>query len=324
MKKILIFLMLALSLDALAQDRRFPEWTAAEVKKANTCSGIADMSSTEREIVYLMNLARMDGAKFWNTYATKALNGASGGYISSLKNDLMRVSNLPMLYPDAGLCKAAKYHASDMARNGFFDHDSYDGTGCFDRVRRFYNSGAMAENISAGKNTAIGVVMQLLVDDGTPSLGHRKNILNSNYRAVGVSCGSHPSYQYCCVQDFGDRVIKAMGGGISDNGNNGNKGGNGGNGGNGGGKLKPNKIDSDNYNPNHHDNGVRHPKFPDISNIQDDERWSWDDDSSVWYLEQDPYVFIYEVADGLKIYYNSDTDKIYLWDGKGWKLMKQD
>jgi hypothetical protein len=43
------------------------------------------------------------------------------------------------------------------------------------------------------------MVMALLIDDGIPSRGHRKNILNPSYGLIGVAAGQHPEYRIVCV-----------------------------------------------------------------------------------------------------------------------------
>ena len=63
--------------------------------------------------------------------------------------------------------------------------------------------GYTGENISYGDDNARNIVIQLLVDDGVPSRGHRKNILNFKFDEVGVSVGKHSGYGSMCVIDFG-------------------------------------------------------------------------------------------------------------------------
>ena len=184
-------------------------WTDAEIAKANTAAHVSSLSQMDKDIILYCNLARLDGAKFWRTYGKANAKGSSSN-VASLERDLSMVRNYPMYIPEASLMKAAAYHANDMSQNNFFDHDSSDGTDFGDRLYSFYDGNAIAENISAGSNTAISVVMQLLIDDGVPSLGHRKNILSSKYTAIGVKSASHRSWGSVTVQDFGDRVINEM------------------------------------------------------------------------------------------------------------------
>ena len=184
------------------------DFTAEEIAKANTAANIASLSQMEKDIILYCNLARLDGTKFWAKYGDQAKGSAS--YVSSLESDLKAVKDLKMLIPEKSLMEAAAYHANDMYRNNFFDHTSSDGTSFGDRVYSYYGGNAIAENISAGMSTALGVVMQLLVDDGVSTLGHRKNILGAKYSAIGIKTGQHKQWRTVTVQDFGDKVITKM------------------------------------------------------------------------------------------------------------------
>ena len=62
--------------------------------------------------------------------------------------------------------------------------------------------GAIAENLSFGWPSAKEIVIQMIVDDGVPSRGHRTNLLSPNYEKVGVTVGKHKSFQCVCVIDF--------------------------------------------------------------------------------------------------------------------------
>jgi len=276
------------------------------------------MSEMEQEIVYLMNLARLNGSKFWNTYLKDELAGKSGSYVSSLQSDLASVRNLPMLYPDAGLVKAAKYHVNDMSKNNFFDHSSSDGTRFYDRVQSFYNSSYCTENISAGMGTAIGVVAQLLLDEGIPSLGHRKNILDSRCNAVGVACGPLNYYRYCCCQDFGESLLTPLrgnGGGNNggyDGGDNGYDDGNDDNDGNDGGYHSI--YDDSRWSINDRIKQKNWRKKPFVPNIEMDASWDGDEESMSWYQKDGDYYNICYVPTQSFLYYDIRQDKFYLWD----------
>jgi len=106
------------------------------------------------------------------------------------------------------LVYAARYHAKDMAEENYFEHDSYDrkhgnlvlSCSNFDRIAAFANYDYLAENISAGRISA-----QEVVKGWMKSKGHRKNILNSNLRYIGVGYYYHKDseYKHYWVQNFG-------------------------------------------------------------------------------------------------------------------------
>jgi uncharacterized protein YkwD len=60
---------------------------------------------------------------------------------------------------------------------------------------------ASGENIDYGA-TGLQVVIDLIVDDGVPSRGHRRNVLDPAFRAVGIAVGPHRTYGTMCVIDF--------------------------------------------------------------------------------------------------------------------------
>ena len=65
-------------------------------------------------------------------------------------------------------------------------------------------------NISYGKYTAEGIVMQLVVDDGYPDRPHRRSILNPNIQLTGIICDAHEQYDTVCAIAYpGDSTITA-------------------------------------------------------------------------------------------------------------------
>lgn len=179
------------------------QWTSEQLVRANTARDASYLSEQEREVIFLCNLARMDGALFASTYlAQHTPNDPSNWYIASLYSDLQTVRNQTLLYPSEQLHKTAAYHALDMGRTGQTGHTSSDGTLCKDRIYAVVSTTYTAENCSYGFDDALNIVMQLLIDENVPSLGHRKNILNNNLNAVGVAIAPHTVYRYNCVMDF--------------------------------------------------------------------------------------------------------------------------
>lgn len=102
-----------------------------------------------------------------------------------------------------GLVQAAKDHCYDIGRQGMISHTGSDGSSMGERMERYGSwNVAIAENISFSEKTAKDIVLQFIIDDGNLSRGHRKNIMNNNYTAVGVAVGAHSEYDVCCVVDF--------------------------------------------------------------------------------------------------------------------------
>lgn len=107
------------------------------------------------------------------------------------------------LQSSAVLVGVARAHSKDMAVHGYFDHNSQDGRTPFDRMRAAgYRGGLMGENIAAGQPTAAAVM-----DAWMHSPGHRANILNCGFKAIGIGVfrlATSPFHVYW-TQDFGDR-----------------------------------------------------------------------------------------------------------------------
>ena len=107
------------------------------------------------------------------------------------------------LSPSKGMSLGAKDHITDLRASGASQHKGSDGSQPWDRVNRYGTwQKIIGENISFGHSKARNIVMTLIIDDGVPNRGHRKNILNADFQAVGVACGDHPAYRTICVITF--------------------------------------------------------------------------------------------------------------------------
>ncbi len=192
-----------------AQIVRDSRWDAEVFDRANTAKDVSYLSDDEKSVICLCNLARLNGTLFANTYlrdyvAEKSLKSE---YVHTLIKDLQNVRNLPMLIPDLGLCTAAANHASDIGRTGRTGHKSSDGKDLVKRFEKYFAKGTVSENCSYGKAAPLDIVMQLLIDDGVESLGHRNVMLSEQYGAVGVSIAKHTVFNYNCVLDFYDSFL---------------------------------------------------------------------------------------------------------------------
>ena len=165
----------------------------------DTARDVYYLSDLEKDIILEINLARSDPKKYAELY----INPNLGAYAKECYEELRNAESRPMLFPKKGLSQAAKDHVADTGPKGVVGHDGTNGSTMGSRISRYGTWGTGAsENISYGYNTAREIVLQLLIDDGVASRGHRKNIMDKNSRYIGVATGPHATYRYMCVQDF--------------------------------------------------------------------------------------------------------------------------
>jgi len=104
------------------------------------------------------------------------------------------------LTPSKGMSLAAKDHVNDLVLSGASQHVGSDNSQPWDRVKRYGTwQKVIGEMISLGHDGARDIVMSLIIDDGVPHRGHRKNIFNPDFRFIGVACGEHPDHRTICV-----------------------------------------------------------------------------------------------------------------------------
>lgn len=117
--------------------------------------------------------------------------------VFQLLNTLRTSKGLRPLKMDRSLGAAARSHANDMSARGYFNHTSPEGEGPGSRARSHgYDGRMIGENIARGYQGAAKVMQAW-----ESSSGHRANMLNARYGAVGV--GYDPDGRYW-VQVFGD------------------------------------------------------------------------------------------------------------------------
>jgi hypothetical protein len=164
----------------------------------------------ERALLVLTNAVRLSPIAYRDRYAadfSPSLSAAAA------------LSSYPAAGPlrwNLALSQSARAHSTDMGVNGCFQHASCDGTAWSTRIASTYTlSGTMGENIAAGYPGPADprhAMSMWLCDasggsccaDRTSCDGHRANIMNAGYRALGPGY-AHVSgnYQNYWTQDFG-------------------------------------------------------------------------------------------------------------------------
>lgn len=120
-------------------------------------------------------------------------------------NARRREAGVRPLRMNPDLQQAAQAHAEDMLARGYFAHQSPSGTTVRERSRKAgYAWRTIGENIAEGQTSVDEVVTTWM---GSP--GHRRNLLNSNFRELGIGLVTGKTrsgeYRVIWVQNFGAR-----------------------------------------------------------------------------------------------------------------------
>jgi uncharacterized protein YkwD len=120
-------------------------------------------------------------------------------------NILRNTKPMPPLVYSPGLSLACRDHCKDHGPKGKIGHNGSDGSQFYQRCARYgkFGAGTSGENISYGSDSGLSIVLQLTVDDGVESRGHRENLLNTSFTVCGIGFRAHKTYEYMCVIDYG-------------------------------------------------------------------------------------------------------------------------
>ena len=122
------------------------------------------------------------------THHTVALNTLSRGVLAQV-NAVRRSHGLGPLRISAALTAAAAQHSREMAADGYFSHNSVDGSAFDKRLIRYY-SAAHVRYWSVGENlvwSAPSMTPAQALDLWMHSPEHRANLLTARWREVGIS-----------------------------------------------------------------------------------------------------------------------------------------
>jgi uncharacterized protein YkwD len=115
--------------------------------------------------------------------ASAALSGesAAAAQVLSLVNEERAKVGCSPVAANSALTDLAQSYSEDMAARGFFDHTDPDGRTPWDRAEKAGISNLGGENIARGQADAAAVM-----DAWMNSPGHRANILNCDFKTLGV------------------------------------------------------------------------------------------------------------------------------------------
>tara|TARA_Y100001954_G_C15778855_1_gene588610 strand:+ start:751 stop:1383 length:633 start_codon:yes stop_codon:yes gene_type:complete len=175
-------------------------WPKDQISTANTAINEDYLTSSEKNVFLILNLARINPYLFYETILKnyRVPFGFSDDcignnrYFNSLIEELTEMEPLLPLLPDKELWNYAKCHAKKSGRRGYVGHKR---VGC-------EKPAIYSECCSYGFKAAIDIVIQLLIDYKVRDLGHRIIMLDPNQKKLGVSIQDHKIYSYNAVLDF--------------------------------------------------------------------------------------------------------------------------
>ncbi len=184
-----------------------------DIATLDTARNADYLSTVEKDVILEMNKARTNPSLYAELYITprtkkfdgKVYNGTlmtneGVAVVNECISYMKKAKALPVLNPEKGLSLAAQQHSSTQGETNQTGHTGVDGSTPFTRIEKYGTFKTAGENISYGAMSGRDIVVQLLIDDGVSSRGHRKNIMNKDFSSSGVGfTKKHKTYGSVCV-----------------------------------------------------------------------------------------------------------------------------
>ena len=156
-------------------------------------------------VVRLINEARTAPARFAEVHLRDRTGDSAEA--AECYREMVRMAPVAALRIAPALMASAADHAEDTGRTGLLGHEGRNGSTLRQRVERHGKwQGSIAENIAYGTNDPLVIVLDLLIDEGVASRGHRRNLLNPALAFVGAAVRPHRSMKFTCVLDFAGMI----------------------------------------------------------------------------------------------------------------------
>lgn len=189
----------------------FSSWKSSDLAKANTARTLKDISFQEKKVIFYINLARMNGKLFVETYLKDYMEDVripKNKYYRSLVKTLKTQESLHPLLPQEDLIKEAQKHAKEMGKTGKKGHRSANFKSFDERMKKYKKKYTkLKESNQYGYPDALSIVIDLLIDEDKESLIHRKTLLHKDLKYIGVGIRAHKKYRINTSLLFGGELI---------------------------------------------------------------------------------------------------------------------
>jgi len=217
MKKFITIAVLFLVSMPLAWSQTKFEWP---IKELDTAREVKYLTDDEKDLILELNKVRFNPQKYAEERMKELGNYYDGKFLKipgttdletsegkTAYDDCMKyletAKPAPILRPSKGMSKACQLLVYDQGSTGETGHKGSGNTTPLDRSKKFGTfMGNYAENIHYGDCDAAFSVIELLIDDGVKSRGHRLTIMNPSFNYVGVSVGKHKIFTKMFVTTY--------------------------------------------------------------------------------------------------------------------------
>lgn len=176
----------------------FQTWSDNDLSIANSAKNSKELSFQEKKVIFYINLARINGSLFAETYLKDYMDDVKipkNKYYKSLVKTLKEQPRLPILTPNEDLFNEAVKHAKEMGKSGRKGHRSGDSESFGERMAPLQKKfKKVKESNQYGFPDALSIVVDLLVDDEQESLRHRKMLLDPELFYIGVGIRAHKKF----------------------------------------------------------------------------------------------------------------------------------
>ena len=187
-------------------------------------TGPALSTTEERQVVLEMSKVRLQpreyahwlrtqtkyfAGRLWNLPERVPIKTQEGA--AALEELIAVLEHSPSLGPlrwSEGLSLAARQWVLEQGPTGRIGHTGPGGSTLQSRaLQQGLHQSLLGEVINYGRETPRWTVVQLLIDDGVPSRGHRNAILNPDFHVAGAAIGPHAAYEEMTVVDLADAFV---------------------------------------------------------------------------------------------------------------------
>ena len=163
-----------------------------DFKMLNTGAAAPYMNAQEKAMLKEINFARCYPKIYAQVMANHLIKFGKklsfNDFIAGqeIVEELKNMPTQNRLLPDERLYNSAKTHGLDMVKRGYGGHTGSDNSSPFDRIKNILGAAYIKgqENLVGGSSPSASVI-NLLIDGGIGSRGHRYNIINPEWTHVG-------------------------------------------------------------------------------------------------------------------------------------------